>query len=144
MSTFDEIFVGRVTLCLEKEVALVLFEMLSDAEDESAMPIRDVAERYAIWMLVGRFESALAEPFRPDYGDIVEEAKKRVALGRGSTMPWPPEIQEADDKINQARNALLADVENGQPYDAERRHTLLVNLKRGQDEFFAMVAQLHA
>jgi hypothetical protein len=44
----------------------------------------------------------------------------------------------------QATDALLADVESGQPYNAERRHTLLADLKRAQDEFFGMVAQLRA
>ncbi len=57
-------------------------------------------------------------------------------------MAWPPEIQEAEDRIYQARDALLADVESGQPYNATRRHALLRNLKRAQDEFLDMVARL--
>jgi len=59
-------------------------------------------------------------------------------------MPWPAEIKEAEDRMCQALDALLADVESGQPYNAERRHGLLANLKRAQDEFFEMVAQLRA
>jgi hypothetical protein len=58
-------------------------------------------------------------------------------------MPWAGDIKEAEERMYQANDALLADVESGLPYDAERRHTLLANLKRAQDEFFAMVAQLH-
>jgi len=58
-------------------------------------------------------------------------------------MPWPPEIQEAEDRMNQARDALFADVKSGEPYNVERRHALLANLKRAQDEFFEMVAQFH-
>jgi hypothetical protein len=57
-------------------------------------------------------------------------------------MPWPAEIKEAEDRMYQANDALLADVESGQ-YNAERRHALLADLKRAQDEFFALVAQLH-
>ncbi len=79
MSTFDGIFAGNVTLSLKKEEALVLFEMLADVKQESAVPIRDVAERQAIWNLVCLFESALVEPFMPNYNAIVEEAKKRLA-----------------------------------------------------------------
>ena len=45
--------------------------------------------------------------------------------------------------MNQARDALFADVESGEPYNAERRHALLADLKRAQDEFFEMVAQFH-
>jgi hypothetical protein len=58
-------------------------------------------------------------------------------------MAWAGEIKEAEERMYQANDALLADVENGQPYDAERRHALLNDLKRAQDEFFAMVSQLH-
>ncbi len=59
-------------------------------------------------------------------------------------MAWPPEIQEAEERMKQARDALLADVESGQPYNAERRHALLDTLKHAQDEFFDMVAHLGA
>ena len=44
-------------------------------------------------------------------------------------MPWPQEIQEAEDRMNQAKEALLADLENGQAYNAERRRSLCANLK---------------
>ena len=59
-------------------------------------------------------------------------------------MPWAGEIKEAEDRMYQDNDALLADVESGQPYNAERRHALLANLKQAQDEFFKMVAQLRA
>jgi hypothetical protein len=78
MNTFDEIFAGHVSLILKKEVALVLFEMLADVEQESAVPIRDASELRAIWGLIGLLESALVEPFLPNYTAIVEEAKKRL------------------------------------------------------------------
>ena len=79
MSKFDEIFTGSVSLTLKKEVALVLFELLADVDQESAVTIRDVAQRQAIWNLVGLFESSLVEPFMPNYTAIVEEAKRRLA-----------------------------------------------------------------
>lgn len=79
MSTFDELFTGSVSLVLKKETALVLFEMLADIKQDSvAVPIRDDAERQAIWNLVALFESALVEPFMPNYHAIVAEAKKRL------------------------------------------------------------------
>lgn len=46
--------------------------------------------------------------------------------------------------MNQAKDALLADVESGQPYNAERRHALLANLERAQNEFLDMVRRLRA
>jgi hypothetical protein len=58
------------------------------------------------------------------------------------SMALPPVIQEAEDRMNQAQKALRADVESGQPYNAERRHALLADLKRAQDEFLALITQL--
>jgi hypothetical protein len=79
MSTVDGIFTSDVRLVLRKEVALVLFAMLADVKQESVLPIRDASERQAIWSLVALFESALVEPFMPNYDAILEEAKKRLA-----------------------------------------------------------------
>jgi len=79
MSTLDAIFSSDVTLVLRKEVAVVLFEMLADVGQQSAVPIQDAAERLAIWNLVGLLESTLVEPFMPNYNPIVEKAKKRLA-----------------------------------------------------------------
>ena len=79
MGAFDEIFAGKVKLILEKEEALVLFEMLADVKQGSVVPIRDAAARQAIWNLVALFESALVEPFMPNYDAILGEAKKRLA-----------------------------------------------------------------
>ncbi len=58
-------------------------------------------------------------------------------------MPWPPEIQEAEDRMNQAKDAVLADVESGQPYNGTRRQALLAAYNHAQEEFFALIAQLH-
>ncbi len=80
ISTLDAIFSNDVSLVLRKEVAVVLFEMLADVKQESAVPIRDAAERQAIWNLLGLLESTLVEPFMPNYNPIVEEAKKRLVL----------------------------------------------------------------
>jgi len=58
-------------------------------------------------------------------------------------MPWPPEIQEAEARMNQAKAAVLADVESGQPYNSERRSSLPDSLQRAQAEFLDMVSHLH-
>ena len=79
MSTLDRVFSGDLSPRLRKEVAIVLFEMLADLKQEPAVPIRDDAERQAIWSLVCLFEIALVEPFMPNYDVVVEEAKKRLA-----------------------------------------------------------------
>ena len=57
-------------------------------------------------------------------------------------MPWPPHIQEAKERMKQAEAALLADTESGEPYNAERRHRLLVELEHVMDDFLDKVAHL--
>ncbi len=80
MNRFDDLFANGVTLTLKKEEALVLFELLADIKEEAVIPIRDRAERTAIWNLAALFESKLAEPFMQDYAAIIQEAKSRLAL----------------------------------------------------------------
>jgi len=79
MRAINEIYTDDVSLILKKEEALVIFEMLAGVKQESAVPIRDIAERQAIWNLVCLLESVLVEPFMPNYGEIIEEAKRWVA-----------------------------------------------------------------
>jgi hypothetical protein len=54
----------------------------------------------------------------------------------------PPDVQAAKERMNQADAALHADVESGQPYNAERRHRLLDNLKRATDEYLDRMPRL--
>ena len=66
-----------VTLELTSAEALVLFELLSRWEETDApsVPLMDHAEWEVLWRINGRLESALAEPFRPDYLDLLERAR---------------------------------------------------------------------
>ena len=57
-------------------------------------------------------------------------------------MPLPSDVQVAEDKMNQADAALQADVESGQPYNAERRNGLLDNLKRAMDDYLDKMSRL--
>ena len=84
MNKFDDLFAEKVSLTLTKEEALLLFEMLSDSKDEHAIPIRNSAQRRAVWRITSSFEKALAEPFRKDYLEILEEAKQRMIGERAS------------------------------------------------------------
>jgi hypothetical protein len=58
-------------------------------------------------------------------------------------MPWPEEIQEAENRMNAAKAAVLADMENGLAYNVARRNALVAALIKAQAEFVAMVAGLH-
>jgi len=62
---------GPVTIELTVSEALGLFEYLSRCSDQNHLVFEDQAERRVLWNLEGILESQLAEPFRPDYGDLV-------------------------------------------------------------------------
>src|SRR6185312_551706 len=67
-----------IQLDLDHAAALVLFELLADFREETALVIPSEAERFALFSLVCSLESVLAEPFRPDYLEIVSEARKSL------------------------------------------------------------------
>jgi hypothetical protein len=74
----------EVTLRLTKAEALVLFEWLHRNEDRDKSKsadyydIVDPAERTALWNLSCDLESALAEPFKSDYDQLVEAARAEL------------------------------------------------------------------
>lgn len=67
-----------MTLELTDDQALVLFEWLARLDEQDAFPVEDPAEEQVLWCLHGQLEKALSEPFRPDYQDLVEQARARV------------------------------------------------------------------
>jgi hypothetical protein len=55
-------------------------------------------------------------------------------------MPWPQEIQEAEDRMNGAKVELLAYVESKEPRDRDRHHGLVAKLLGAIREFEERVA----
>jgi hypothetical protein len=82
MHSMDEIFGEKVTITLEKDVALVLFDLLFDTRAKSKLSIddiqRDPSEVCALVALFGKLESTLVESFSPSYGELLELAKTRI------------------------------------------------------------------
>jgi hypothetical protein len=76
---------GEVAVRLSKAEALVLFEWIHREEDRDTalahLALVDDAERRVLWDLSGSLEAVLAEPFLPEYKEILEAARARV---RGS------------------------------------------------------------
>jgi hypothetical protein len=70
----------KIDLKIGRDEALVLFEMLHDFYEQSALRIDLPAERLALVRLHGVLESQLVEPFMPDYSVLLENARSR--LGR--------------------------------------------------------------
>ncbi|MCK8476829.1 hypothetical protein [Microbacterium aurugineum] len=72
-----EASVEDVELRVTGAEALVLFEWLASVHDGGAADI-DEAVRYVLWDVEAQLETKLVEPFRPDYAQLVEAAKKAV------------------------------------------------------------------
>jgi hypothetical protein len=72
---------GRsVRLHLTHDEALVLFEWLSEREDDGALDplIEHWSEQLVLWRLQGQLEKALVEPFHPEYRELLASARERL------------------------------------------------------------------
>ena len=70
----------EIRVSLARDEALVPFDLLQRWEDADRVDEPEHhAERVALWNLSATLERVLAEPFRPDYADVLEAAKRRLA-----------------------------------------------------------------
>lgn len=70
---------NEITIRLNKDVALVLFEFLSRFnENDNKEIFQDQAEQKTFWVVEGQLEKILSEPFMPNYQDIIREARNRI------------------------------------------------------------------
>ena len=67
-----------MTIEISKAEALVLFEFLSRFSDEDKLLIEDQAEARVLWDLCCVLEKQLAEPFRSDYSQLLQQARDQV------------------------------------------------------------------
>jgi len=67
-----------VTLVIGKAEALILFELLANFYRQTALQIKDDAERLALVRLQGALESTLVEPFAKDYREIISAARSAL------------------------------------------------------------------
>ncbi|MEI5674414.1 MULTISPECIES: hypothetical protein [unclassified Nocardioides] len=73
----------NVTIILEADAALVLFELLcrwADDDQDNVNP-QHPAEELALARLLGSLESQLPEPFSRQYDTLVADALKRLTPG---------------------------------------------------------------
>jgi hypothetical protein len=69
----------KINLTITNDEALVLFEFLTRFnQSEHANIFEDKAEQKTLWILEGQLEKQLVEPFRPDYKDIIREARNKI------------------------------------------------------------------
>jgi hypothetical protein len=78
----DELPDGHVLLRLSKAEALVLFEWIHHAEQQDTalaqLGLVDQAEQRVLWDLSASLESALAEPFLPNYAEVIASARGQL------------------------------------------------------------------
>ena len=68
---------------LEREAALVLFELLASRDEELVRVLKlEAAERNALWSLEGALERVLVELFSPEYRNLLANAR-RILVERG-------------------------------------------------------------
>jgi len=69
----------KINLTVTKDEALVLFEFLVRFNQSEHPDIfADQSEQKTLWILEGQLEKQLVEPFRPDYRDIINEARNKI------------------------------------------------------------------
>jgi hypothetical protein len=73
-----------VTIELTKNESLILFEWLSKQSDADHPIEIDPVEQFALDRLLAKFESQLVEILDPNYKNILEEARKNLAVLKGS------------------------------------------------------------
>ncbi len=69
----------KINLTITKDEALVLFEFLARLNQTKRSNIfDDQSEQKILWIIEGQLEKQLVEPFRPDYKDIIKEARNKI------------------------------------------------------------------
>ncbi len=68
----------KILIGLTGDEALVLFELLGRFSDREVLEIVDQAEERALWRLHGLLEKQLVEPFKSEYGALLEASRMRL------------------------------------------------------------------
>ena len=68
----------HVTLQLSRDEAVVLFDWLARFNAQEGKRFEDQSEQRVLWNLEASLESVLAEPFKPDYEQILAAARSRL------------------------------------------------------------------
>jgi hypothetical protein len=67
-----------VGISLTPEEALVFFDWLARLNESDALRFDHPAEQRVLWDLEAILEEKLVTPFKPDYAELVEKARRTV------------------------------------------------------------------
>jgi hypothetical protein len=76
-------FMKDVQITLASDEALVLFNLLSRFEDKDKMKFIDQSEKIVLWLLLGKLEKILVEPFKSNYLDLLSDSRERLKTQYG-------------------------------------------------------------
>lgn len=78
----------NVTITLSHDEALVLFEFFSRfCEEDDDFTLRHTAEYLAFMRVAAQLDKAIVEPFRPEYAELLQAARDRIAVGYEGPAP---------------------------------------------------------
>jgi len=70
---------NKVNIEITKDEALVLFEFLSRLNEKEQIDLfDDQAEQKVLWIIEGILQKELVEPLKPDYKEIIQQARDRI------------------------------------------------------------------
>ena len=68
-----------INIKLTKDEALILFDFLARFnKTEHSDIFEDQSEEKVLWIIEGQLEKQLAEPFKPEYKDIITKARNKI------------------------------------------------------------------
>lgn len=76
-----------VTITLTADEALVLFEFFARFAEDNEFRLRHNAEFVAFSRISAQLDVALVAPFRPEYQEMLDAARERVAGDYEGTAP---------------------------------------------------------
>jgi len=68
-----------ITLSIGRDEAVILFDMLAEFSTQATLPIRDEADRIALFRLHGAIESTFAELPQATYQKLLNTARLHLA-----------------------------------------------------------------
>lgn len=76
-----------ITITLSHDEALVLFEFFARFADNDDFTLRNNAEFIAFSKLAGQLDMSLVEIFQPNYAELLQASRERLAFGYEGIAP---------------------------------------------------------
>ena len=94
----------RIAIELSEAEALVLFEFLARFDEAGEVAIEDEAELNVLWLVEGQLEQTLVAPLRPDYDQLVRNAREAVRGRADRSAPGAPKGSDERDPTDSDDN----------------------------------------